>query len=203
LPAAPAASAAAAQSSEDAEQPAPPSASSVETGVATPLSAEAAVTPPDQEVAGGEATLAPGGVELENMIDSIRATVQLAARGGMAHARISRQPEELGEIRIHLTQTREGLLARVSAGSQEAARTLMAGRSELADSLRSLGTSLLGLDIETFSQPHTRGEGSGPASPQAGASGVQGDSEPDQMGAAGGPADGPASPLGALVDVLA
>jgi flagellar hook-length control protein FliK len=175
------------------------SAPSGEVTTALAPSVESVARSPDPE----SPTVTVGGVELENMIDSIRATVQMAARGGASHARISLQPEELGEIRIHLTQTRDGLLARVSAGSTDAARILMAGRSELADSLRSLGTALLGLEIETSSQSHTRGEDSRPASSDSEIRGEDSESEAEQTEAVEGSAERPASPRGALVDVLA
>ena len=70
-----------------------------------------------------------------------------AARSGLAQARIALQPEELGEIRIHLTQTSSGLLARVTADSSAAAEVLAAGHVELRESLSSAGLSLAQLHI--------------------------------------------------------
>ncbi len=90
---------------------------------------------------------------MQEMIDSIRATIEIAARQGMTQARIALQPEELGHISIRLSQTSGGLLARVSAETPAAAQALAAGRSELHQSLSSLGVSLLRLDIGTFGQP--------------------------------------------------
>jgi len=58
------------------------------------------------------------------MIESIHATVEMAARQGMAQARIALEPEELGSLRIHLSQTADGLLARVSADTPAAAQAL-------------------------------------------------------------------------------
>lgn len=83
---------------------------------------------------------------MQEMIDAIRATVEVATRQGIAQARIALQPEELGEIRIHLTQTTDGLLARVTADTPAAAQALAQGRSELHQSLSTLGLSLR-LDI--------------------------------------------------------
>jgi len=100
--------------------------------------------------------LAPGApVGMQEMIDSIRATIEIAARQGATQARIALQPEELGHISIRLSQTSEGLLARVSAETPAAAQALAEGRSELHQSLSSLGVSLLRLDIGTFGQSLT------------------------------------------------
>jgi hypothetical protein len=142
---------------------------------------------------------------MADMIEQIRATVELAARGGLAQARIALHPEELGQIRIHLTQTRDGLLARVSADEPVAMRALLAERSELAHALRGL-TGSLSLDIGSSAHQHLRGD--------AGRGGAEEDS-PRRVEAAGTPAEeaetqSPAqtaaptqSPKGELVDVLA
>ena len=84
---------------------------------------------------------------MQEMIDAIRATIEIAARQGSAQARIALQPEELGHISIHLSQTTEGLLARVTADTPAAAQALAGARSELHQSLSSLGATLLRLDI--------------------------------------------------------
>ena len=71
------------------------------------------------------------------------------------------QPRALGDVRIHLSQTADGLLARVTADTQGAAQVLAAGRAELHQSLSSLGVSLLRLDIGSFGHAQARGgEGS-------------------------------------------
>lgn len=98
----------------------------------------------------------PAGVALQDVIESIHATVELAARQGMAQARIALEPAELGSVRIHLSQTADGLLARVSADTPAAAQALAGGRGELQQSLSSLGVSLLRLDISSSGQPGTR-----------------------------------------------
>ncbi len=85
------------------------------------------------------------GVGLQEAIESLHGTIQLAARQGLAQARISLQPEELGEIRINLTQTAQGLLARVTAESPAAAQALAAAHAQLRESLSSL--NLARLDI--------------------------------------------------------
>jgi flagellar hook-length control protein FliK len=112
---------------------------------------------------------------MQDMIDSIRATVEIAARQGMTQARIALQPEDLGHISIRLSQTSEGLLARVSAETPAAAQALMAGRSELHQSLSSLGVSLLRLDISSFGQSQT-GERDGSFAGEDGDSGASGGS---------------------------
>jgi flagellar hook-length control protein FliK len=142
---------------------------------------------------------------MQGLIDALGANVELAARQGIVTARIALHPESLGQVRIHLTQTREGLVARLSAETPEAARALLGSRSELTQSLRSLGTTLLSLDINSFSQPEARNQGTGgeasggsqPAGEEA-----QEASTPEEADALQG-VPNTASPRGALVDVLA
>ena len=93
---------------------------------------------------------------MQEMIDSIRATIEIAARQGATQARIALQPEALGQISIRLSQTSEGLLARVSAETPAAAQALAEGRSELRQSLSSLGLPLLRLDISSYGQSEAR-----------------------------------------------
>jgi flagellar hook-length control protein FliK len=171
---------------------------------AQPAAAQAADSP------SSGAPLLTSGVGMQEMIESIHATIELAARQGVSQARIALQPAELGEIRIHLTQTGDGLLARVTAETPAAAEALAGARSELHQSLSTLGTSLLRLDINSFAQPEGRpgqgaGDASGSGSSRSGATTGRGGTI-DQLQAteaadAAAPATGPA--LGELVDVLA
>lgn len=92
-------------------------------------------------------------VPMQDMIEAIRATIEIAARGGAAQARIALQPEELGHISIRLSQTSSGLLARVTADTAAGAQALSESRSELHQSLSSLNLPLLRLDISSFGQP--------------------------------------------------
>jgi len=126
------------------------------TPAAPPQQGEAAPMSAPQPLGAALASSQSGGVALQDMIESIHATVELAARQGMAQARIALEPEELGSLRIHLSQTADGLLARVSADTPAAAQALAAGRAELHQSLSSLGVSLLRLDINSFGQSDTR-----------------------------------------------
>ncbi len=103
----------------------------------------------------GASTLPVPGVPMQEMIDSIGATIELASRQGIAKARIELQPEELGHISIRLSQTSEGLRARVTADTPAGAQALSQGRSELRQSLSSLGLSLLQLDIGSSGQPRS------------------------------------------------
>ena len=98
----------------------------------------------------------PGyGVGLEQAIENMHVTIELAAREGLSQARIALEPEELGEIRIHLTQTSTGLIARVTAESPAAAQALAAGHAELRQSLSSMGLSLARLQIGHHGQSST------------------------------------------------
>jgi flagellar hook-length control protein FliK len=149
------------------------------------------------------------GVQMQDMIDSIRATVEIASRQGIAQARISLQPEELGHISIRLSQTSDGLLARVSAETPAAAQALAAGRAELHQTLSSLGVSLLRLDIGSFGQSEAQSrEGRFAGSPQdsRGTSGSSASEEPEEIAAVAGAGQGGAptgAPRGELIDVLA
>jgi flagellar hook-length control protein FliK len=93
---------------------------------------------------------------MQEMVDAIRATVELAVRQGSTQARIALQPEELGGIRIHLSQTAEGLVARLVGETPAAAQALAEGHAELHRSLSSLGMPLLRMDIGSYSQPDAR-----------------------------------------------
>jgi flagellar hook-length control protein FliK len=105
--------------------------------------------------AGETGPLPSSGVGMQDMIDSIRATIELASAQGINQARIALQPAELGEIRIHLSQSAEGLVARVTADTPAGAQALAQGRSELHQSLSALGTPLLRLDVGAFGQSQT------------------------------------------------
>jgi flagellar hook-length control protein FliK len=151
----------------------------------------------------------PTGVALQDMIESIHATVELAARQGMAQARIALEPAELGSVRIHLSQTSDGLLARVSADTPAAAQALASGHAELHQSLSSLGVSLLRLDINSFGQSEHRdssGRSTGdraPRSAPAAAAGAVAESEDSQPTGARQDLSPTGLSGGALVDVLA
>jgi flagellar hook-length control protein FliK len=97
------------------------------------------------------------GAGLQQAIETAHAAVALASRMGLSQARIALQPEELGEIRIHLSQTAEGLVARLTAETPAAAQALAAGHNELRQSLSSIGISLAHLDIGHLDQPDARG----------------------------------------------
>jgi flagellar hook-length control protein FliK len=176
---------------------------SLDAGITTNLEASADVS------ANANASASPlsvPGVPMQEMIDSIGATIQLAARQGIAKARIELQPEELGHISIRLSQTSEGLRARVTADTPAGAQALSQGRSELRQSLSSLGLSLLQLDIGSSGQPGT-GEQDGRFANDADGSnavGATGTAEESEALAESRDDTRPAgTPLGEIVDVLA
>jgi flagellar hook-length control protein FliK len=163
----------------------------------------------------GTGASAGTGVGMQDMIESICATIEIAARQGATQARISLQPEDLGHISIRLSQTSEGLLARVSAETPAAAQALVDGRAELHQSLSSLGLPLLRLDIgsppgdDAFAQPETgAGEGrfAGASNSSGAASAASAHEEADSAetpGALGSAAALAAIAGGELVDILA
>jgi Flagellar hook-length control protein FliK len=154
------------------------------------------------------ATAAPvsgSGVGMQDMIESIGATIELAARQGAAQARIALHPQDLGHISIRLSQTGNGLLARVNADTPAAAQALADGRAELHQTLSSLGVTLLRLDIGSFTQSgagereqSAGGQGGSSASGEAdGSEETDGAQAPVQTTAPAGIG------AGELVDVLA
>jgi flagellar hook-length control protein FliK len=143
--------------------------------------ASAAATDPDAPAM--TATMAPGsasapgaaqtaairpGVGLERMAETVRLTVELAARRGYSQARIQLSPEALGDVRVHLHQTGEGIVARLVAASA-AAHTLQQASHELRRSLQSAGISLLSLDINVADHDGAAHRDSAPAAPRAAA----------------------------------
>ncbi len=180
---APAAASSAAPSATEPQEP-------LSSAPASPSSPTAAAAAPSQ------------GVPLQDMIDSIRGTIELSVRRGTSQARIALAPAELGDIRIHLSQTSQGLMARVTAGTVAAAQALAQGRPELQRALSSLGLSLLSLDIGLSGQG-----AAGQGSMQSGSRGTSGGSQASEDGGAEAISEteqGPEGPAkGELVDVLA
>ncbi len=142
---------------------------SADSGTAS-LSATASATVPDAlaspATASASAATATGGpqaqalgysVNLEQTIEAIHATIELASRQGLSQARIALHPAELGEISIHLSQSSQGLVARVTADTQAAAQALAEGHGELHQSLSSLGVAVLRLDIGSSAQGNAQG----------------------------------------------
>jgi type III secretion system needle length determinant len=174
---------------------------------AEPLAQSPAGVTSTGAVAASKAPAPAAGVDMREMIEAIRASVDVSARGGIAQARIALSPEELGGIRIHLTQTRDGLLARLTADTDAGAQALQAGRSELAHSLRSIGSSPVRLEIGTSAQSdQQQGARAGTANSGATGRGQTGsnvppaDEELEGLPAAEGAVA--QTPKGVLVDVL-
>jgi flagellar hook-length control protein FliK len=160
----------------------------------------------------GQAPLVNYGVGLQQAIETAHAAIQFAAREGLSQARIALQPQELGEIRIYLSQNAAGLVARLTAQTPAAAQALAAGHAELRQSLNSIGISLAHLDIGHLDQSgaqgganHQRPGGQAPldARPTSAAT-VEGHDDLDDGPTAEELAPrAPAPSGGALVDVLA
>jgi flagellar hook-length control protein FliK len=160
--------------------------------------------------AAAAASPSSSGVGMQEMINSIHATIEIAARQGATQARIALQPEELGQLSIHLSQTSEGLLARVSAETPAAAQALADGRSELRRSLSSLGLPLLRLDISSYGQSEARERqdrfaagGNSPGPSTRSTSSTEDGDAAEPVGALAGAAAPAAIAGGELVDGLA
>ncbi len=127
-------------------------------------SAQVFVAPSGGQAAiGRQGPLLDYGVGLQQAIETPprhdRARRPPGARPGPHRAR---SPKELGEIRIHLTQTAQGLLARVTAESPAAAQALAAAHAELRQSLSSLGLNLARLDVGRHGHSAAQGGGAAP-----------------------------------------
>jgi flagellar hook-length control protein FliK len=144
------------------------------------------------------------GVALDHAIETVRTTIELASRQGYSQARIQLSPPELGDIRIHLQQTADGLVARVVADHASAAQTLQHGGAELRRSLEAAGLPLLRLDIESSDQRGQTAQDPGRTGTGSGRDAGPADDQSDSTG------DEPTTqtltltlPTGAVVDVLA
>lgn len=109
-------------------------------------------------LAGGEPSTLAYAAGMQETIETINATVALANRQGSAQATIMLAPAELGALRIHLSQTGEGLTARVSAATAAGAQAIASGHRELHSMLSSLGISLR-LDSGAFGHQEGRAGG--------------------------------------------
>lgn len=155
-------------------------------------------------LAGGESPTLAYASGMRETIETINATVALANRVGAAHATIRLEPAELGTVRIHLSQTSEGLIARVSAETAAGAQAIASGHSELHSTLSSLGVSLLRLDIGAFS--HQEGRAGGHAQQPAGPphrNAPASETDLEELHAATLPTTLALSSSSALIDVLA
>jgi flagellar hook-length control protein FliK len=144
------------------------------------------------------------GANMQETIETIHATVALASRQGAAQAQISLEPAELGAVRIHLTQTNEGLVARVSAETAAGAQAIASGQSELHNTLSSLGISLLRLDVGSFTQQQAQAGGQSPQrSQQQPAPSTLANEQAEEIDAANPTSNVSLSSTSALIDVLA
>ena len=91
-------------------------------------------------------------MSLQDAADAVKASFTAANQAGVSSARITLTPESLGGIKISLTQTPEGLIARVSTDHPEAAATLQQSAGDLKRSLEESGMPLLRLDIGSSGQ---------------------------------------------------
>jgi flagellar hook-length control protein FliK len=96
-------------------------------------------------------------VHLQEAVDAVRATFTAANQAGISSARISLSPESLGGIKISLSQTPDGLIARVATDHPETAQTLQQNIGDLRRSLEAGGMSLLRLDIGSSGQQSLAG----------------------------------------------
>jgi flagellar hook-length control protein FliK len=144
-------------------------------------------------------------VRLQDAVGAVQATFTAANQAGVSSARITLSPASLGGITISLSQTQDGLVARVTADHPEAAQTLAQSAGDLKRSLEQSGLSLLRLDIGSTGQQSLasftgggggQSAGNGQTHSQAAADLADDEHEPATETAT-------TSSSGALVDVLA
>jgi len=129
----------------------------------TPIALQQAEQPASTSAPADAPSALRYGVGLEHAIETVQTTIEMAARQGVSQARIQLSPASLGGIRISLSQTSDGLVARVVAEHGAAAQTLQQGSAELRRSLESAGLPLLRLDIEASGQEGRTAQDSGAA----------------------------------------
>jgi flagellar hook-length control protein FliK len=95
----------------------------------------------------GRALAATAPSTLAGTVESVQATLRLAASNGVSRARLALHPAELGGVEVHLRSSAAGLVASVRADSPEAAKLLQQAAGQLRDSLEQQGLTLLQLDI--------------------------------------------------------
>jgi flagellar hook-length control protein FliK len=147
-------------------------------------------------------------VPVSHAAETVEHVLRLGSSRGTTHARVTLNPAELGSIDLHLRQTADGLVAKVTAHAPEAVMQLQQAAAELRRSLEQQGVNVLSLDIGQHA-------GDERAAGRAGG-GFAGDGGNDGrgQGAAGGSAAGDGAdvtttkttlqlPNGVLVDVLA
>jgi flagellar hook-length control protein FliK len=88
-------------------------------------------------------------VTLQEAAETVRGTFTAMNQAGVSSARISLSPAALGGIKITLSQTSAGLVARVVADHPEATQTLQQAAGDLKRTLEANGTTLLRLDISS------------------------------------------------------
>jgi flagellar hook-length control protein FliK len=146
-------------------------------------------------------------VDLQDAVDAVRANVTMAVRQGAAEARIALSPASLGTIRISLSQTSDGLVARVVADHPEAARTLLESSGELRSSLQASGLNLVRLDISSSGQQGSQPDASQQASDRRDSAGDQASTDSADDEDADRSQSASVNPLqsgnGLIVDVLA
>ena len=91
-------------------------------------------------------------VTLQEAVDAVRATFSAVNQAGVSSARITLSPAALGGIKIALSQTPAGLIARVVADHPEAVQTLAQSADELRSSLTQSGVHVLSLEISSSGQ---------------------------------------------------
>lgn len=134
-------------------------------GAQTTAQAGAQVAPQSTspEAAFAKAPSPSYGLGMQHAIDTVQATVELASRSGAAQAKIALEPAELGAVKIHLTQTSEGIAARVTASTAAGAVAIASGEGDLRGMLSSLGVTLLSLDVgSSAANGGNAGNGNGP-----------------------------------------
>jgi len=138
------------------------------------------------------------------VVETVQLTLATSARDGYSQARISLSPAELGGVRIELSQTSDGLTARVIADHPAAAQVLAQSAGELRTTLATLGVTLARLDIGTSAEQAGSGAGNSASGGGQGEPGSDQSTDGDLAATAPGANETTvALANGVLIDVLA
>jgi flagellar hook-length control protein FliK len=119
----------------------------------TPAASQADVPPPAAPPAApspASATLNPAATPAPRLPvhpDQARALLQIANHRGVAQARLSLHPAELGGVEVRLRVTTHGLVASITADRPDSAQVLQQAGADLKRALEAQGIEVAGIDI--------------------------------------------------------
>lgn len=108
---------------------------------------------------------------LADLAQAAQTAIRITSQAGGTSARITLQPQELGNVEIHLSYGAGGVTATIHADNPQAVQMLQQAAPDLRRALEGQGLSLLGFDVRDRSNPSANGD----PPPRRGGSGAEGD----------------------------